>query len=163
MPALPLSTEQKEDAKRLEGAWLAYKQKTPGASQKKIADFFGFKSQSSVSQYVKGDIPLNIPVLKKFCDFFGVRPSEISPRLAAEIAGLSESVAESSQDAQMMAVLRQLDPEKKEMLIKMATGLIAPSIPMSSENYFKTGKGRGNPSHATDELSLPKDKNATKV
>ena len=46
----------------------------------------GYNSQGSVSQYINGDIPLNLPALIKFSNVFGIEPSSISPRLAAELA-----------------------------------------------------------------------------
>jgi hypothetical protein len=85
MPAKDLSEGQKADAARLKAAFKAWQaeQKEAGRphSQEALADSMGF-GQSALSQYLNGLIPLNGPALLKFCHYFGVKPSTISPTIA---------------------------------------------------------------------------------
>jgi len=85
MPALPLSQAQLGDASRLKSAWLAYKKSHPGASQEKLAFECGWKTQGTVTQYLNGKIPLNIPALLKFAAALHVKPESISPSLASQL------------------------------------------------------------------------------
>lgn len=89
MPAKDLDPEQKADAARLKAAWEAWKadQRASGApfSQEHIAHELGFKTQSAVSQYIGGGIPLNPDALKKFCELFGVTPVSVSPGIVAQM------------------------------------------------------------------------------
>lgn len=97
MPALPLSPEQKEDARRLFRLYEKWKsdQRQAGAraSQEMVAAALGFASQSAVSQYMKGGIPLNQDAVAKFAKFFGVSPAEISPTISAQMTAIAEVVA----------------------------------------------------------------------
>jgi len=155
-----VTPETQEESRKLRELWDAAKDRP---SQAVFADRYGIGSQTAVATFLKGTTPISKKAASGFAAGLGCKIEDFSPRLAAEIAGLAESIAESTQDVHLRSVLSQLTPEQKEMLIKMATGLIAPSIPMSSEEYFKTGKGRGNPSHAADELSIPKNKDTSKI
>lgn len=96
MPAQPLSPEQKEDARRLFRLYEKWKsdQRRAGAraSQEIVAAALGFASQSAVSQYMKGGIPLNQEAVAKFARFFGVPPLEISPTIANQMAAIAEVV-----------------------------------------------------------------------
>ena len=90
MPAQPLSTERKEDALRLAGVYekwmLARRAKKQPYSQEFIAGALGFKSQSTISQYIRGKIPLNVEALLAFARLFEIAPEAISPSLTKEIA-----------------------------------------------------------------------------
>ncbi|WP_241047398.1 LexA family transcriptional regulator [Achromobacter xylosoxidans] len=59
------------------------------ASQEVLAGMLGFSSQSSVSQYLNGKIPLNVHALVKFADLFGCDVSDISPDLARDLRKLT--------------------------------------------------------------------------
>lgn len=93
MPAQPLSTEQKNDAQRLKTAWNAFKKSRIDASQEKLAAECGWKTQGTVSQYILGKIPLNLPALIKFSKALEVKPEEISPTLAAQLPKESQGSA----------------------------------------------------------------------
>lgn len=84
MPAKPLTPEQKEDAKRLLAIYEKAKTNDPSMTQEFVADYCGWKTQSTVNQYFNGKIPLNLKALFKFCDVFGVHPEDISPELAKQ-------------------------------------------------------------------------------
>lgn len=86
MPALPLSPERQEDARRLKSAWEHFKENAPGATQETLAADCGWKTQGAVNQYLNGKIPLNIPALLKFSAALKVEPGTISPTLAAQLA-----------------------------------------------------------------------------
>lgn len=113
MPALPLSPEQKEDAKRLFNLYEKWKsaQRQAGerASQEIVAAAVGFASQSAVSQYMKGGIPLNQDAVVKFAKFFGVSPAEISPAISTQMAVIAEAVSGDITDASDHAPIRLVD------------------------------------------------------
>lgn len=87
MPAKPLTPEQKEDAARLKAAFRAWQdaQADKGApvSQLEAAGRLGF-GQSALSQYLNGLIPLNGPVLTKFCALIEVAPESISKAIVEQ-------------------------------------------------------------------------------
>ncbi len=113
MPALPLSPEQKEDARRLFRLYEKWKsdQRQAGAraSQEMVAAALGFASQSAVSQYIKGGIPLNQDAVAKFAKFFGVSPAEISPTISSQMAAIAEAVAGDITDTSDHAPIRLVD------------------------------------------------------
>lgn len=87
MPAQPLTEEQKADSARLRAAFIQWQdaQKVAKApwSQLHVAFELGFKTQSAVSQYINGEIPLNAWALAKFCRLLELEPAQISPSIAA--------------------------------------------------------------------------------
>lgn len=85
MPALPLSPEQLEDAQRLRNIWELFKRAQPNMTQDLLAEACGWKTQGSVSQYMHGRIPLNLPAILKFARALGVDPEDISPTLALQL------------------------------------------------------------------------------
>ncbi len=95
MPAQPLTPAQLADATRLKAFYEKWKasRRAVGerASQEVAAAILGFQSQSSVSQYMNGNIPLNVPALIKFSELFDCQPSDISGDLAKEIAKIAEA------------------------------------------------------------------------
>ncbi len=64
-----------EAAKKLRAIWDQRK-KDYGFTQETASDFLGM-NQSSVSQYVRGAVPLGIEATLKFAYFLGVDPREI--------------------------------------------------------------------------------------
>lgn len=80
MPAKPLTPEQAADAARLRAAWSRVKAAT-GKTQTDLAFDLGFATQSAVSQYLQGRIPLNIEALKNFAAALDVPMRQISPSL----------------------------------------------------------------------------------
>ncbi|WP_312669700.1 LexA family transcriptional regulator [Stutzerimonas nitrititolerans] len=59
-------------------------------TQESLGNSIGWKSgQSAVNQYLNGKVPLNLEALLKFAAELRFAPEEVSPRLAAEIAGLT--------------------------------------------------------------------------
>lgn len=91
MPAKPLTPEQHEDASRLRARFKAWQEErklhNQSSSQMEAAAQLGF-GQSALSQYLRGDIPLNINVLPKFTMLLGCKYEEISPALASKINAL---------------------------------------------------------------------------
>lgn len=98
MPALPLTLEQKEDAARLKKLFLAWKtgRKARGepASQDAFSDLVGI-TQSAVSQYLNGAIPLNPAAAAKFSKVLGCQISEFS----ASVANLASEIGEAATPA----------------------------------------------------------------
>lgn len=112
MPALPLTPAQLADASRLKALYEEWKARRraarESASQETVAALLGFNSQSSVSQYVNGKIPLNINALVKFAALFGCAPEDISMDLAKEIQRIAEAAPEDD-GAQEFVPVRRLD------------------------------------------------------
>ena len=78
-----MSDEQIADAERLKRLWnVRFEGKI---TQEEVAHRCGWKTQGAFSQYLHGKIPLGLSALLKICKALGVSPSEISPRLAAEV------------------------------------------------------------------------------
>ncbi|AZY50107.1 hypothetical protein C0J09_13970 [Bordetella avium] len=112
MPALPLTPTQLADASRLKSLYEDWKDKRrargESASQETVAALLGFSSQSSVSQYVNGKIPLNINALVKFSELFGCAPEDISMDLAKDIQRIAEAAPEDNSQQEFVQV-RRLD------------------------------------------------------
>ncbi len=89
MPALPLSPEQLADAARLKAVYMEKKREL-GLTQESLASACGWESQGSVSQYLNGKIPLNVEAAVKFAKALRVSVSDFSPRLAANLAELTD-------------------------------------------------------------------------
>lgn len=88
MPALPLSPEQRQDAERLKAIYSAKKADLK-LTQDSLAARCGWDSQGTVSQYLNGKIPLNLPAGAKFAKALECSIEEFSPRLAAEARTVS--------------------------------------------------------------------------
>ncbi len=82
----PLTEQENAAANRLQNLYQKAKAEWRECGQKltqeKIAELFGWSGQTAVSQYLNGNIPLNLRAAGKFADFFSVQISEISPELA---------------------------------------------------------------------------------
>lgn len=92
MPAKPLTPEQLEDAARLDAFFKEWqrmrKQRGEKSSQMDAAQELGF-NQSALSQYLKGNIPLNLSALTKFAELLDRKPEEISPALASKFVAMA--------------------------------------------------------------------------
>jgi len=97
MPAKPLTLEQLQDAARLTTIFNDRKSRY-GLTQATLADDLGYSVQSSVSQYLKGKIPLNVAAAIKFAHSLRCRVADFSPSLQEEIDRIAE-FASSSQSA----------------------------------------------------------------
>ncbi|WP_433884900.1 helix-turn-helix domain-containing protein [Pseudomonas vranovensis] len=71
-----------EEAARLKAIYKARKSADPSLNQEKVAHDCGWASQSVVSQYMTGKIPLNIAALLTLSRALNFAPNEVSPRLA---------------------------------------------------------------------------------
>jgi len=87
MPAKPLSQEQKRDAARLKAAMERAKAEN-GLTQAAMAEACHWETQSTVSQYVSGKIPLNVEALARMCAVLNVPLREISPTLDEQARGI---------------------------------------------------------------------------
>jgi phage repressor protein C with HTH and peptisase S24 domain len=138
MPAQPLTPVQLADAARLRALYEQWKhgRRDAGepASQEVVAGLLGFNSQSSVSQYVNGRIPLNISALLKFCELLAVQPSDISPDLAAEIQRLAGALPEPGTP-------KEIDPDTdpnfaaiRQVVFKISAGIAGFSVEFTEED-----------------------------
>jgi len=87
-----LTTPHEEDAQRLMKyfkAWQASQKEQGRPSSKAEAASRLEIGQSALTQYIRGEIPLNLMALKKFCALLGVEPASISPKLAVELQALA--------------------------------------------------------------------------
>lgn len=91
MPAKPLTADQHDDARRLKTA-LARAKAERGITQADLAARCGWDSQSTISQYANGRIPLNLEALGALCLHLGVPMSDISPILARRLAQLQQTL-----------------------------------------------------------------------
>ncbi|WP_328338954.1 XRE family transcriptional regulator [Pseudomonas guariconensis] len=72
---------QAEEAARLKAIYKARKAADPSLNQDRVAHECGWSSQSVVSQYMNGKIPLNITALVSLSRALRFSPDEVSPRL----------------------------------------------------------------------------------
>ena len=70
-----------EEAARLSAIYKHRKKLDPSLNQAKIADACDWSSQSIVSQYMTGKIPLNLTALLKLSRSLKFKPSDVSERL----------------------------------------------------------------------------------
>jgi transcriptional regulator with XRE-family HTH domain len=74
-----LSQEELDDAKRLRKLWGERKEQLH-LSQVKAAKELGYNSQSAVSQFINGKVPINVQTAAKFAKLLKTNIEEISPR-----------------------------------------------------------------------------------
>ncbi|MFM0243821.1 LexA family transcriptional regulator [Paraburkholderia sediminicola] len=96
MPAQPLTDEQKADAERLQSLFKGWQKKRRSEgksfSQTEAAELLGLGfGQSAFSQYLRGEIPLNVRTVAGCAILFGCQPEEISPSLAADLHALASA------------------------------------------------------------------------
>ena len=72
---------QAEEAARLKAIYRTRKAADPSLNQDRVAEECGWASQSVVSQYMNGKIPLNITALLSLSRALKFSPEEVSPRL----------------------------------------------------------------------------------
>ncbi|OXS89468.1 helix-turn-helix domain-containing protein [Pandoraea apista] len=105
MPAKPLTPEQKADAARLMGLFENQKaienKQGKRLTQAILADDLGYATQSAVSQYLKGKVPLNVEASVKFAARFGCRVSAFSPSIQEEIDRIASFATGAGKDMPM--------------------------------------------------------------
>lgn len=82
-----LTAEETADAKRLREVWSRKKEELK-LTQEKVGAELGWKTQSTVSQYLNGKIALNLNALVKLSEILEVAPEQISPRIARKLSGI---------------------------------------------------------------------------
>lgn len=152
MPALPLTTEQKEDAARLKRLFLAWKESRKASGEPASQDFFsdlvGF-GQSAVSQYLNGKIPLNPHAAAKFSKALGCQISDFSESvasLASEIGEGAGATADqgaplmrmditelSRHEVQLVLTFRELQENQREELVAFAHQLHHRRLPPATK------------------------------
>lgn len=91
MPAKPLTEQQLEEARTLKRLFNEWK-RDRGATQADALDVLDF-TQSALSQYLNGRIPLNPTAAAKFSRLLRCEMSTFAPSVAAEIYGKPSEVA----------------------------------------------------------------------
>lgn len=118
MPALPLTPEQKDDAARLKKLFLTWKteRKARGeaASQDAFSDLVGI-TQSAISQYLNGAIPLNPAAAAKFSKVLGCQISDFSATVANLASEIGEGVAPIAASEKPAARMDVMELSKSEM------------------------------------------------
>jgi hypothetical protein len=110
------------EALRLRELWEKYKAENEGATQAWLAAEAGLGTQGAVSQYLRGVIPLNLESLMAFARVLGVQPSEISPRLAAKVHGISaQGVEVADHDNPKLIAI-------KRVKLKLSAGIMGFSV-----------------------------------
>lgn len=79
-----LNKTQLAEAERLKAIYLDRKKADPSITQDLIADKAGWASQSVVSQYLNGRIPLNLQAILKFASILNFEPGEVTSRLGVD-------------------------------------------------------------------------------
>jgi DNA-binding XRE family transcriptional regulator len=74
-----LTQEEIDDAKRLRKLWGERKEELH-LSQVKAAKELGYSSQSAVSQFINGKVPINVQTAAKFAKLLKTNIEDISPR-----------------------------------------------------------------------------------
>lgn len=108
-----LDVAETDAAQRLRDIWDK-KKVTLRLTQEKAADALGFSTQATVSQYLRGTIPLNTDATLKFAALLGVKPEEIRPDLA-EMMNYVRTTGSHVQDYSA-AGWRLLAPDDAELL-----------------------------------------------
>lgn len=141
MPAKPLTQEQLEDAARLSAFFKEWQRARKDAqlpsSQIDAAHELGF-GQSALSQYLRGDIPLNVPAGVKFAKLLGKRLEEISPQLASKFTHFVSEVDFVVLDDRANMTLVELKshaPGKKSIPRPKAEKSIAHELPSGLPDY----------------------------
>lgn len=143
MPAKPLTPEQQDDAQRLMAIFEEHKTKH-GLTQATLADDLGYSVQSSVSQYLKGKIPLNMEAAVKFARRFGCRVSAFSPSIQREIDRISE-FSSTSAGCNMKNIEQTKEQQNAQQLQDsmmkndeiISEGVVFQNIFMNSDNEVK--------------------------
>lgn len=99
----------------------------------------GFSTQSSVSQYFKGNIPLNVNALLKFCEIFGCQPNEISPSLSREIKETAKALF--SLEEPRAQYIHDLEAHSGAVAIRKVIFKVSAGIAGFSVEYLDNGDG----------------------
>ncbi|WP_052659182.1 S24 family peptidase [Pseudomonas sp. LFM046] len=87
-----------EEAARLSAIYTARKADDKSLSQLRVAHECGWSTQSAVSQYLRGTIPLNLEALIKLSKALQFSPAEVSPRLAENLAIAQQQMTSEGED-----------------------------------------------------------------
>ena len=114
-----LTQYEKETAERLKAIWLSVK-KRRNLTQEDLKLSMGFKSQSAVSHYINGIIPLNTDSKIKFARFLNCKVTDFDPDFI-EIGSLTDT------QLQWLDVLDKLPEPVREKLADLAQQLASNS------------------------------------
>src|SRR5262245_38280941 len=138
MPAQPLTPMQLSDAARLKSLYERWKERrrTNGepSSQETVAAMLGINSQSTVSQYVNGKIPLNPKALVKFAELLEVPPEDISPALVLEIEKIAGAVPEARIATPTDAEFNSGFAPIRQVVFKISAGIAGFSVEFTEQD-----------------------------
>ena len=104
--------------RKLQAAWYAAKaRRGRDLNQAVFGDKFGW-SQSVVTQYLNGRIPLNLTALLRFCEELEVSPEDIYPELAKQIPKDEACIDEKIQE-----LLNRIPDDSKESILHLLNSL----------------------------------------
>jgi transcriptional regulator with XRE-family HTH domain len=107
--ATKLTQDQLEDAARLKKIFESRKAEDRSLTQESLAALCGWKTQSAVTQYLNGVVPLNLDALIKFSLALNASITEISPTLSQRILAVRVSNEDSGISKDAMQVARAYD------------------------------------------------------
>ncbi|KAB7895986.1 DNA-binding protein [Serratia sp. Leaf50] len=102
-----------DNAARLHAIWNKKKVELR-LTQEKAADALGFSTQATVSQYLRGKIPLNTDAVLKFAVLLQVKPEEIDPSLT-DLMNYIRSSSPSTEQVDSVG-WRLLKPQQAELI-----------------------------------------------
>lgn len=107
--------EEKLNAQRLKSIWTSKKSEL-GMTQDKLGEKLGM-SQSAITQYLNGVIPLNLEAIMGFCSALHCLPSDIDPELTF-------SAPLTSEELMILESYRKADDKGKKLILGAA--VVAP-------------------------------------
>lgn len=122
----PLTEAERADAERLKAVYkqkkAEYRLAGKRLTQESMAGELGWSGQTAVSQYMAGNIPLNLEAAAMFARFFNVSLEKISPRLANLLPNASDS-----EEQQGNSRLSSDDTERVPLISWMEAGVTRPT------------------------------------
>ena len=112
MKRRPLTNHEIDCAARLRSVWNREKEKR-GFNQEDAKLEMGFKSQSAVSHYINGVIPLNTDAKIKFSRFLRCSIEEIDPNFPT-LSSLNDK------EISIIQTMRKLPPDLQDRLVDTA-------------------------------------------
>lgn len=122
----PLSPAEKALSKRLADIWNR-KKKALSLSQGKAADIYGC-TQSNISQYLGGKIPLNTDAIYKFSNILQVSPAEIDPDIEKKLSVQAALNMDALTAKDLLPILEMLPAVEAAKFVGMAEAIIDKKI-----------------------------------
>lgn len=138
---------QGEDARRLKARWDEIPRDAPGGlSQEEFAARYGI-TQSAVSQYLHGKIPLNMTTAIKFAIHLNCKVVDFSPTIATEIIDAATRashdlfIAKDGVEKNMLKAFSALEPSDQQDLLGKALARLSDRIQIDQPNIRRLTSG----------------------